>query len=176
MLEAGDGARWEIFVFGSGAPSPWAAEGRAAAAPFFLCYNRADAALRTQDLLTAIAWLGGAVRRLEARGAAVVPAIVARAFAGTRIAALDLELGPEWADPDPEVPWLAPGHFLPGILRAGGAAGLLAMAAPADTRVRGTLPSGAERVGALYRDLGAEPRWLAPWGDPTPDAPRRPRD
>ena len=160
-LEAPDGARWAAFPFGTGAPAPWGTAGRASGAPFFLCYNRADAALRAQDLLTAVAWLGGRVRRLAAGAAGAVPAVLARAVAPEAVAHLELELGGEWAEEDPEAAWLVPGHYLPGVLRVGGLAGLLAMAAPASVCVRGAGATGLAPVAALYSALGAGAAWSA---------------
>lgn len=161
LEDARAGGSWEVFTFATGASTPWAASGRAATVPFFLCYNRADAALRAQDLLTAVAWLGGRVGRLLASGAACAPALLARACLPGQIAELDLRMGAEWAASDPEAPWLVEGNFLPGVLRAGGAVGLLALAAPAPVRLRGTLPAGAEQVAVLYRALGAAAAWRA---------------
>lgn len=161
-MMAPDGATYEIFPFGTGAVrAPWARSGRAADVEFFTGYNRTDAAWRAQDLLTALAWAGGRVATMGAGAECAVAATLARAVAGPdAVGALDVELGPEWDAEGLEEPWLAPGagHYLPGVLRAGGLAGLLAMAAPGRLRVRagGVLGRGPLRgVRALYAALGA---------------------
>lgn len=159
-IVAPDGATYAIFPFGTGAAeTPWARSGRAADAEFFVGYNRADAAWRAQDLLTALAWAGGRVQALGARADCAAAAALARAVAcGDAVGALDVTLGPEWAAEDLESPWLAPGNYLPGVLRAGGLAGLLAMGAPGPIRVRagGALGRGSLRgVRALYAAMGA---------------------
>ena len=157
-----DGGTFALFPFGTGeAEAPWARAGRAADAEFFTGYNRADAAWRAQDLLTAVAWAGGRVRALGAGADCAAAAALARAIAGAdAVGELDVALGPEWGAEDLEGPWLAPaaGNYLPGVLRAGGLAGLLAMAAPGRVRIRakGVLGSAPLRgVRALYAGLGA---------------------
>lgn len=165
LLRAVDGTTWAIHPFGTGGGAPpWAQAGRAAEVPHFPCYNRTDAAWRAQDLLTAIAWLGGRVALLATGRECAVAALLARAVAGTAVVALDVELGPEWGaeareeDGASEEPWLAAGNYVPGVLRAGGLAGLLAMAAPGRVRLRagGVLGRGALfGVRALYAGLGA---------------------
>ncbi len=166
LLRAADDETWAAHPFGCGSgPGPWAVPGRAAEAEHFLCYNRADAAWRAQDLLTAVAWLGGAVPWLWAGADCAVAALLARAFAAEAIAALDVELGPEWGRPlgdgpesDAAEPWLAPGNYLPGVLRAGGLAGLLALAAPWPVQLRGRGVLGRSPlagVRALYAAMGA---------------------
>ncbi len=165
LLRAADGAAWAIYPFGTGGgAAPWAQAGRAPEVPHFLCYNRSDAVWRAQDILTAAAWLGGRVSLLSAGPECAVAALLARAVAGTAVEALDVELGPEWAaealagDDSSEEPWLAAGNYVPGVLRAGGLAGLLALAAPGRVRLRagGGLGRGALfGVRALYAALGA---------------------
>jgi len=166
VLRGSDGAAWAVYPFGTGAAgTPWAKAGRAAEAEFFLCYNRADAAWRAQDLLTAVAWLGGTASLLAAGRECAVAALLARAVAGARVESLEVELGPEWraeaggdwGDDDLEAAWLAPGNYVPGVLRAGGLAGLLALAAPGRVRVRGEGALGRAPlagVRALYAALG----------------------
>jgi len=151
-LQARDGTRYAVWPYGSGrADAPWARAGRAAQADMFLCYNRADAAWAAQDVLTALAWTGGATR-LEAEPAYAVPALLARAVAPERVALLEVTLRPEdgWAEARA---WLAPDRYLPGVLAAGGLGGLLALAAPAATHVHG-LGAALPGVAGLYAALG----------------------
>lgn len=155
LLEGLDGTLFAVHPFGGGArSSPWARSGRAAETPHFLCYNRTDAAWQAQDLLTALAWLGGGAARLSVGPELAVAALLARAIAGTALRALEVTLGPEWAGQG----WTAPGNYLPGVLRAGGLAGLLALAAPGAVRLGGGRVLGAGAlfgVRALYAALDA---------------------
>lgn len=163
-----DGTLWGgIWPFGTGRDgAPWARAGRAAEDDHFLCYNRADAAWAARDLLSALAWAGGRAARVEAGPECVAAAALARAIAGDAVEHLTIELGPEWAaaggSPSDEAAWMAGGQYLPGVLRAGGLAGLLAMAAPAPLRVRaagrGDAPPawpGLERLRHAYAAAGA---------------------
>jgi len=161
-LLAADGTRWGIWPFGTGPGAPWAASGRAAGTAFFLCYNRSDAAWQAQDVLTALAWQGGRVAGLEADAGCAVAAALARAVAGAAIGHLKLAIGPEWADPDPEAPWLAPRAYLPGALRAGGLGGLLALAAPAPIDIEAGEAAGCpalQAAAAAYARVGASTAW-----------------
>lgn len=156
-LRAPNGATYAVWTYGSGgaaADQPWARAGRAALADHFLCYNRSDAAWAAHDLLTALAWTGGASELAASPGCAV-PALLARAIVPDAIAALEVTLDPAhgWTDPEAERPWLVPGNYLPGVLRAGGLAGLLALAAPAVTRVH-ALRGHLVGVAAVYAALG----------------------
>jgi hypothetical protein len=155
-LHLADGTAYALWPYGSHRrDAPWARSGRCAEADFFLCYNRADAAWAAQDVLAALAWTGGAPR-LQADGPAAVAALLARALAPEAILSLEVTLDPDggWADAALETAWLRPGAYLPGVLRAGGLAGLLALAAPAPTRVRGIPQGGLAGVAAIYRALG----------------------
>ena len=154
-LRAADGAFYAVWPYGSGrADAPWGRAGRAAQADFFLCYNRGDAAWAAQDLLTALAWTGGA-SEVRADASLAVPAVLARALAPEAVLSLEVALAADhgWSSADIERAWLAPGNYLPGVLRVGGLAGLLALAAPATTRVHG-LPGGLVGVAAIYATLG----------------------
>ncbi len=155
VLVAGDGRAWSVEAFGAVPDDrPWARSGRAAAAEFFLCYNRADVAEAAADLLLALAWLGGRAAVLRA-GAASAPALLARAIAGEAIGRLELELDAVWADADPARAWLRPASYLPGALRAGGLDGLLALAAPAPVRLSGPGAAGLPEAGLAHTAYAA---------------------
>ena len=156
-LRLADGTAWGAWPFGAGADgAPWARSGRAAGVEFFLCYNRADAAWQAQDLLCALAWAGGQLAALEADAPCAAGAALARAVAGPAIAALALELGPEWAAEDEAEAWLAGHAYLPAVLRAGGLAGLLSMAAPAPVQIRAARSwPGLPLLRAAYTAAGA---------------------
>ncbi len=125
---------WSLWPFAPGAATPWGLSGRAVGSPFFLTYNRADAAWRAQDLLTALAWLG-APAEVTAAAPAATAALLAAAVAPDAFAALDVTLGPEWRAGEEEG-WLHPGNYLPGALRAGGVPGLRALAGTRRVRLR----------------------------------------
>jgi hypothetical protein len=163
-LRLPDGSNWGAWPFGGGwGGAPWARPGRAAGVPFFLCYNRSDAAWQAQDLLCALAWAGGRLALLEADAGCAVAAVLARAIAGPAIAELALELGSEWAADREEDAWLTGGAYLPAVLRAGGLTGLLGMAAPAPLRLRTAGPwCGLDALRNLYAAAGGAQALDAP--------------
>ena len=133
-LDAG-GRKWALWPFGSGgAALPWGVTGRAAASAFFLTYNRADAAWRAQDLLTALAWLG-VPAAVSATPWAATSALLAAALAPEAFCSLGVTLGAEWRAGEEEG-WLHAGNYLPCALRAGGLRGLAALAGAARVHLR----------------------------------------
>ena len=169
VLVAADGRAWSVDAFGAVPDDrPWARAGRMAASEFFLCYNRADAAEAAADLLLALAWLGGRAAVLRAGGTAVAPALLVRAIAGGAIGRLELDLDAVWAAEDSALAWLEPGAYLPGVLRAGGLDGLLALGAPAAVRLRGpgaaVLRAESGLARAIYAAAGAADALRVDWG------------
>lgn len=121
------GRAYGLWPFGScPQAAPWGRAGRGVLEPFFLTYNRSDAAWQAQDLLTALAWLD-APAAVTARPETAVAALLAAALHPEAFAGLDVTLGEEWGAGD-EAGFLHAGNYLPGALRAGGVHGLAALA------------------------------------------------
>jgi len=135
--------------------SPFGAAGRPVAETHFAGYNRVDTAWRVQDILTAVVALrrltGAHAVEVLGMGEAGLWCLLARALAPDMIAHLVADLGGfDWESEDAYLRQLC----LPHLLRAGGLAGAVALAAPAAL----TLYHAAGRVPAwlidLYRQLG----------------------
>jgi hypothetical protein len=135
--------------------SPFGAAGRPVAETHFAGYNRVDAAWRVQDVLTAAVTLqqltSAPAVDLFGHAGAGLWALLARAVApapSTPFRRVEAELGGfEWENEAAYVERLC----VPHLLRAGGLAAAVALAAPAPL----TLHAGGSHVPGWLRDLYA---------------------
>ncbi len=136
----------DVFLTGE-YQSPFGAAGRPVAETHFAGYNRVDTAWRVQDVLTAVAALrrltGARAVQVLGTGQAGLWCLLARALAPEAIAHLVADLGGfDWESEDAYLRQLC----VPHLLRAGGLAGAVALAAPAPL--------------TLYNAAGRAPGWL----------------
>ena len=142
--------------------TPVAASGRDQTGAHFTTFNRSDAALRVQDVVTAVA----AARQLT--GAAAVDlvgladgglwALLARPLAAGVATLVADGAGFDWQSDRAYMEQL----YIPGLRRAGGLATALVLAAPGTTSLfQLRLAGQAERVPGLYSALGADGQFIA---------------
>jgi hypothetical protein len=136
--------------------SPLGATGRPVCESHFAGYNRVDAAWRVQDVLTAAGALRGltGVREVDAlgRGDAGLWCLLARGVDPEVFRSLIADLGTFRWDDDRE--YLAR-LCVPHLLRAGGLATAVALAAPAPLLLYNAGEHVPAWIGALYDSLGA---------------------
>jgi hypothetical protein len=149
----------DVFLTGSYL-SPFGAAGRPTGETHFAGYNRVDAAWRVQDVLTAVAALRTLTQEetvdLFGHGEAGLWALLARAVAPELFRRVEADLGScEWEDEADYLEQL----YVPHLLRVGGLATAIALAAPAPLTLH--LGPGARVPGwlsELYTALGAPDR------------------
>jgi dienelactone hydrolase len=139
--------------------TPFGQAGRPTCETHFAGYNRVDTCWRVQDVLTAAAALrtltGAAQIDLAGRGDAGLWCLLARALAPDLFRRMAADAGRfRWDDEQEYLERL----YVPHLLRAGGLATAVALAAPAPLLVFNTGGPLPEWLGALYRGLGAPER------------------